>query len=532
MATKISDQITTITGNVGPLDADQHDANWNALIAFLENLLTGHNHDGDTSREILDASTTQAGKVTLATSAQALTGTDPTKAIAAAALKYVLDQRVVPQNLLGNSPFGAWSNATLENVGSAIYSDTDGSSYASWAGTNCNVTDGGANLLATLTSTTGYANYPCSGLTVGKLYKATIVVANGTGTWGTGDALRAFNNALSSQLAVTPITGPGTYTVVWRATETNNRILPSMIGTHTDGHNFALTSITLYEVTPGCIAADVKAPDGMSKTATLDLYRDYGSATYYRGLYGIKAVKGADSAEYLNLSSRTDEPWYKKYRGRTVTLGCYVYPVSDSSNVKLQINDSDGTTESAYVASDSKTWVEVTRTVGASITSFTPRVLFDGSTSGVAYISEPTLVFGASIGEGNYQPRPDEIIWTETPIALSSLDGKTSLSTTSATAIDIGADTSGLIEKGAKAVFVSMEASDSGSAGGDCKATLGPSSTNQPFACSPAGLANSRTARAQGWVPLAADGTLTYVLTATGSATLAIPKAKITGIQY
>jgi hypothetical protein len=440
------------------------------------------------------------------------------------------------QNLLGNSPFGAWSNATPENVGSAIYSDTDGSTYAAWAGTNCNVTDGGANLLLTLASATGYANYPCSGLTVGELYKATIVVANGTGTWGAGDKLRIYNNALAAQIAAIDITGPGTFSVLWRATEANNRILPSLLGTHTDSQNFNITSITLYKITPGCVAQDTKGPDGWIKYSPGNfpaVYREYNGVNTKAGsFYALKIISDATGSGYVQWPGTDIAVNSAKFAGRAITLGCWV-KTSVANKARIQITDlTNGISSysSYHSGGGSYEWLEATQSVSSTCTSLS--IHLEGGLSNTAYFSQPALVFGPSIGQGNYSPRPDEIIWTETPIALSSLDSKTSLSTTSATAIDIGADASGLIGKGAKAVFVSMEATDSGGAGADCKVTLGPSSANQPFACSPAGLANSRTARAQGWVPLAADGTLTYVLTATGSATLAIPKAKITGIQY
>jgi hypothetical protein len=137
-----------------------------------------------------------------------------------------------------------------------------------------------------------------------------------------------------------------------------------------------------------------------------------------------------------------------------------------------------------------------------------------------------------STGVGNCLPRLGEIIWADTPIALSTLDNKTGLSTTAATTLIPEADTMGLIGKGAKAIYLSMAVSDSASAGGDAQVSIGPTNMNQPFSCSPAGLANGRSARVQGWVPVADDGNLIYALTATGSGTLNITKAKITGVQF
>ena len=157
--------------------------------------------------------------------------------------------------------------------------------------------------------------------------------------------------------------------------------------------------------------------------------------------------------------------------------------------------------------------------------------LFSG-TSTTAYFSQPQLVYGAATGASNYSPRPGETIWTETPIALSSLDNKSALSTQAVTTLIIEVDSMGFVGKGAKSIYFSMAASDAGSAAADVQVSIGPTATNQPFSCSPAGLTNSRTARAQGWVPLAPDGTIVFTLTATGSGTLAIPKARVIGIQF
>jgi hypothetical protein len=436
------------------------------------------------------------------------------------------------QNLLGNSPFGAWSNATSENVGSNLAvngtfaaGDTGWTKQSGWT----IVDQGAGDYQAVATAAPGSAIYQAfAGLTVGKLYRITAIITNFTNgsacLYATG--LTGSSNILAST---------GTLTGIFRATSATGTI---GVLAATNPSTLRVDNIALYEVSPGCVATDTKGPDGWCReNGTALLYRQYNGANTQNGsFYGLKYVINnaiTDDIQWPLAAIRSLPEHIAKFAGKTVAFGLWV-KTDVANNFRIGIQDGVTGSVSAYHTGDGTwQWLEVTKSVSSSATMFMAFVINSlAAAAYTAYFSQPTLVFGPSIGQGNYSPRPDEIIWTETPIVLSSLDGKTSLSTTSATIIDIGADTSGLIGKGAKAVFVSMEATDSAGAGGDCKVTLGPTSANQPFACSPAGLANSRTARAQGWVPLAADGTLTYVLTATGSATLAIPKAKITGIQF
>jgi len=107
-------------------------------------------------------------------------------------------------------------------------------------------------------------------------------------------------------------------------------------------------------------------------------------------------VKGAATAEYLNLTNIASQVlWYSRFYGRTATLGVWVYS-EQANNVKVEINDSDGTASSGYATITTLEWHEIARTSGSSITSFTPRILFDGATSDVAYISQPMLILGTA----------------------------------------------------------------------------------------------------------------------------------------
>lgn len=361
--------------------------------------------------------------------------------------------KLVLTNLLTNSQWIAASGSTLENVGSAVYSDTDGSSYASWTVANCTMTDAGANLRITQTADTDqFARYALTGLTIGKLYELTIVTANGTGSWGASDYLRVMNNALAVEVARVATESAATFTLVWEAAETTNHAqIHASLGA---GETLNVTSITCYEVTPGYVAADTLAPDTMTKTATLDIHQYWNAAsanTYGYGTYNLKLTKGANTAEYLNFGTAIN---YRDCQGRPVTLGCYVYSLTANDNVKLSIHDgvSEIALSSGYVAANTLTWCEVTGTVAANASAITPRILCDGDTSDVCYISHPMLVFGSSIGEGNYQPIPNEIIFTQNAVRLENY-----IDAIAAGTRNVEAKSSGQVGKGIKAINLGLQ---------------------------------------------------------------------------
>lgn len=286
---------------------------------------------------------------------------------------------------------------------------------------------------------------------------------------------------------------------------------------------------TGYEVTVAFVAADAYAFDGHSKTSTLDVHRDQGNdGTYYKGLYGAKLTKGADSAEYYNLSSRTDAAWVKLFAGRTVSMGCWGYSVSAADNVKLQLNDSTATTESAFVAADTLTWVEVTRTLGASITSFTPRILLDGDTADVAYISPVMLSFSSSIGEGNFVPHVGEVIEFEADVA-STLSGITGYSTVTKT-LNLVAETAGKIGSGVSGVCAYCKANDSGSAATDQYIYIGTTGANGRGYLFHGGGANDIPIYMTAWPPIVNDVVI-FGLVASASATLDISALRFSAVR-
>lgn len=375
-------------------------------------------------------------------------------------------------NLITNSGFGVGSRSVLTDIGAQI-----------------NVTDITAGVCTTADT---------QDLQVGDLVKF-----NGGGT-----------------------TGTDVYEVIALVTDTTFTI-----------HDITITdpaNVNCDEATPAFIAADVYAPDTWTKTNTLDLYRWFNHTTYHKGRYGLQVTKGVNAAEYLNAfgSIFDKDHHYLEYRGRTVTFGCWVYSVTAADNVKLQINDSDGTTESSFVAANTLTWVEITRVCGAAITSFTPRILFDGDTADVAYVSRPMLVYGSSIGEGMYQPRLQESILLEALIASNRLNAYNNQSTQAATTINLEADSDGKLPKSAKLIRLMAKGRDSGSLVNSCGLLLSPGAAEgSSFFVIPWGKTDDSDDTRVGVCKLNVDGDYRFEIIASGANTFDVQTFRYLAVQ-
>jgi hypothetical protein len=82
-------------------------------------------------------------------------------------------------------------------------------------------------------------------------------------------------------------------------------------------------------------------------------------------------------------------------------------------------------------------------------------LVFLAQSSGVAYFSQPMLVFGSSIGEGNYTRPQGETVWFETRVILTDYNND---SVSSDADINLEAQSNGRIPKGAKALYVKLTA--------------------------------------------------------------------------
>jgi len=460
------------------------------------------------------------------------------------------------EQMLYNADFGVWSLSGLASgttgaqadyeIGAAIYNeDAEGpDDSGNWIKTDCNMAltndpgngCGGSNNYYTITETaaTQRITRVLAGLTVGHIYKCSVCINNGTGTWADA-TLDIMDNALANVIESTALAtavGWAEYSVIFEATEVNNQIAINLaLG---GGLTAKLDNIRVIEVGPGCYGADDKGPDTWTKTATLDLLRVQNDSTHCRGLYGVKVTKGANGAEYLNAFGRIydKEAHYKLFRNRTVTLGCWVYSVTAADNVKLELNDSDGTTASAaHCGADALTWMEITRTCGATITSFTPRILFDGDTGDVAYVSQPMLVFGSSIGEGNYRTRQQEWVYCETPVASNLLEGLMNSSDVAWTALNIEADSDAMLPKGAKELKIYTCCRDSASAANDCWVALTPNTATNDYFNAIGGYPNNTYRGHTALLGCDKDGDVNYRINATGANTFDIIYAKYFAVR-
>jgi len=368
---------------------------------------------------------------------------------------------VLKQNLLTNSGFEIWSNSTVQNLHNLPDSTTEVS------GTTC-------------TST-------AHDLVAGKL------VADGVG----------------DVFAVVSITNDDVFEV------------------HATG---ADSGSQWKEMQPGCIAANTLGPDGWSKTPTLDLWRQHEDTTYTKdgSFYSVKAQKGVDTGENLKwLTVANNKEHLARFRGRTVTIGCWVYSVSASDNVRLRMYYGTGNAWSSYAGADAWEWLEVTYTLSddpAVTSQFSFWIDFGGDALDIAYISQPMLVFGSSIGEGNYTRPQGEVIIFEENIRSAKLDNTDNHSDESKTALNIEADTNGKIGKGAAAFYIRTGINDVASAAATSTGGLylfGHASVNDVrHYC--AGLGNNARSSMSSWVSANVSGDIEYQIDATSNNALDI----------
>ena len=457
---------------------------------------------------------------------------------------------VLKQNLITNSGFGVWSNSLLSqgrtvgqqsnsyDVGAAIL-DNDGTAIGSWNGTTtrCTVTVGAGIFTITDdgTGSTMETSVDLSGLTIGKLYKFAVSLNNGTGTWavGVGAGLQVEPNGGGANIAyVASQTEAGSqeYSVIWEATETNNRI--TLVADVTASQTVTYDNIYVIEVTPGCVAANALAMEGWFKKSGVQVLRqhnDGGTLTKDGSFYSLKvdSITAGDNVIWPLSAIKTSEYHYQNFAGRTVTFGAWVYATT-ASHAFLQLVDSDTTDDdqssdssSYHTGGSSWEWLEVTMTVSASTTEFSVALCFDNTTT--AYISQPILVFGNSIGEGNYSPMPQETIWFDnlTDIVLNSYSN---ISVSADADINIEAETNGIIPKGIKTVHVQIR----GKAGSVTNAMrIGPSGFNEGRSLAIYVTVANAIHVLSGWVPCDSDGDISI----TRSVTFDQVRFRVYGVQ-
>ena len=147
------------------------------------------------------------------------------------------------------------------------------------------------------------------------------------------------------------------------------------------------------------------------------------------------------------------------------------------------------------------------------------------------------LVFGSSIGEGNYTRPQGEVIWFEDQAYSNKYHNKTGASGFSDQAIavqNLEADSNGKIPKGVKAVNVTSLVRDSASSStASMIFTAGPNNdlgyATYQNSCS--GLANDYYNSSEGTVPCDDNGDIFTYINASGSNTFDIDTFYYYGVQ-
>jgi len=185
----------------------------------------------------------------------------------------------------------------------------------------------------------------------------------------------------------------------------------------------------------------------------------------------------------------------KKFAGRTVAFGCWIK--SDNSSAGIYIHDNDSALHAQHTGGGGWEWLEVSKTLASDIDEFQGIIRGYGET----YASQPMLVFGNSIGEGNYTKPTNEVIWFEGDAQLSNEFNNSSVGDT--TEVRVTADSDGVVPKGVKAVYGVLEGKAAANPGyGLYVRDAGHSSQTLEIR----NQVNGVTTTSQGWFPVASDG--------------------------
>ena len=425
---------------------------------------------------------------------------------------------VLKENLLTNSGFDVWSNSTLENVGSDFVTNGTFASDSDWS-KNTGWTITGEKGVASSAGSTYAISQSISQTVVGKLYRFKVTISD----YSAGGI---YFHLIDGDTASPTLASDGTHEVVVEMKTAHTALAIRASGTTT----LKIDDVSFYEVTPGCVAADTLAMDGWYKDSGLDLYRqhnDGGTLTKDGSFYSLKIVTdGTDKNILWNYPEASNAEFTQRFAGRTVTLGAWV-KASDASHIRLAVFDGSWNNGDFHTGGGAWEWLEFTHTVSASVTTLfvTIRTALDAKTT---YVSQPMLVFGSSIGEGNYTRPQGEIVWLEDPTTSVVLTGS-GHSDVADSGVNLEADTLGKMPKGAKAIWVNIGMRDSGSAGSNVY--LGVQGIGDFLDISISGLANDSYGYSNQSFPLDSSGDYDYRIEASGSATFDFDHFKIYGVQ-
>ena len=441
------------------------------------------------------------------------------------------------QNLITNSGLGVCSQSTREvNPDHAADLASNGgfdSSTTGWTvlggATLASVSGGqsGNCLEVTVTGGTSQGAVQSISVEAGKLYRYTVYVKSGTA----GDQpfmLNAYDgggSTFNEQITGTSTSSWTQYTIVFVPTVTNPTI--SLKKYSATAGTILFDTASVHEVVPAFLSANDFAPDGWSKSPNIDIYRLFKTdlSVANSSLYGVKLV-AASGGVVLQWPRNYDNIQHvSKFAGKTISFGAYVTS-SYADDARIYIYDVSGsstTTYSSYhTGSGTREWLEASRTVPSNCTALAVAIVIN--TSGhSAYFSDPVMVTGNAIGEGNYMPIGQEIIFLDSGITGNS-DGN-SFSDVASGKWFWEAEYNGKIPKNARAVYAAMTARDSSSYSSDSFIIFynGASGTQPAGYVNTSGLVNDTRNRVTGILTTYSynDTIVTdYSIEASGSSTL------------
>lgn len=464
------------------------------------------------------------------------------------------------QNLLTNSRLNVWSNGTVCDAISGAAPVTDGANAAL---VNNLLTNGGFD-----SATTGWTPYTDTTLSSeaggktgnclkvlspgggggaacayqvittvpGKLYYFSAWAKNGDSNYG---AIFVGKTIWAGEYYLTPVLSDANwtrYSCVFEAETTTTYITLWGASTSLVNKYYLFDSVICVEMTRGCIAADTLALDGWGKGTDASIWRQHNDATYTKAgsLYSLKVTAGANPCPITWPLGYSEKSHLAEFAGKTFALGCWVY-ASEASSVRLKSYDSvNGYRYGNYHSgTPGWEWLEYSNSVGAAST-----VTFFGwdvAAGKTAYFSQPMLVFGSSIGEGNWMPKLNEFIPFDKYVASNTYNNKSGFSSLGDwTTINLEADSNGAIPKGIKNVSFLAAVCDSASFSTQNTGMVFRANSSQALqgVCSSGGLGNDIFVYSNISQVCSSNGDIDIIYTASGSGTLDIAYLRYYGVQF
>ncbi len=130
----------------------------------------------------------------------------------------------------------------------------------------------------------------------------------------------------------------------------------------------------------------------------------------FGGLINISTTGGAVSFNFILQSLVIGNGFIQEFAGQEITFGCYL----QGANAYLELwSDSGGSVKSTPNSTSNVTWHEITATIPSDAAEFAAGVKVDAvnTTDGnIIYWSQPIVVTGDYVGEGNYLPDKNKLV--------------------------------------------------------------------------------------------------------------------------